>query len=104
MTRIVSLLGRIESDVEVDNASASPNSTRWVFDIEQDPGSVAFDLTRNGKRVRAAILSFALAPLEPEFYAAKVYFSKTNGSGLELTCERKTKYRVTIDTVASMVH
>lgn len=75
-----------------------------MFDVEQDPGSFSFDLSRNGKATRPAVLSFSLAPLDAGFYAAGVFFSKSNGSGLELTCTKTTKYRVTVDTVASLVH
>ena len=103
MTRIVSLLGRVRSVVEVDNTRAVSNSTRWVFDVEQDAGSFAFDLLQAGRVYRPLLMSPVLTPFAENFYEARVYFSKTNGSGLEITCEKATKYRVSIDTIASVV-
>lgn len=103
MTRIVSLLGRVRSVVEVDNSQTVSNSTRWVFDVEQDPGSFEFDLLHRGVIFRPLLMSPTLTPFSASFYEARVYFSKSNGSGLELTCEKATKYRVTIDTIASVV-
>ena len=74
-----------------------------MFDVEQDEGSFAFDLvTKQGKTVRPLVLSFSIAPLDPDFYESRVYFSKT--SGLVLTCSKPTRYRVTIDTISSLVH
>jgi len=106
MTKIVSLLGRLSSaDAEVDNSKAVPNSTRWVFDVDQKAGSFAFNLVaKNGREIRPLVLSFALVPLDPSFYSAKVHFSKSNGSELELSSSGETRYRVTIDTISSLVH
>lgn len=99
----MSLLGRLQSSVEIDNSKAVSNSTRWVFDVEQDAGAFQFDLVLGGRVFRPLLVSPSLAPFAANFYEARVYFSKTNGSGFEITCERATKYRVTIDTIASMV-
>jgi hypothetical protein len=99
----VSLLGRVQSAVEVDNTKTGSNSTRWVFDVEQDEGSFAFDLIQGGRIYRPILKSPFLAPLAPNFYEARVFFSKLNGSGLEITCSQATKYRVSIDTIASTV-
>lgn len=103
MTRVASLLGSVVSSVTVDNSEALPNSTRWVFDVEQDAGSFSFDLvTRQGRILKPRVLSFSIAPLAPCFYAAEVHFSSIEP--LTLTCAKSTKYRVTIDTVSSLVH
>jgi hypothetical protein len=106
IAKVVSLLGRLESSsAQVDSSKTVPNSTRWVFDVEHEPGSFAFDLvTRQGKVIRPLVLSFSIAPLDPDFYSAGVFFSKTNGTGLELTCTKTTRYRVTVDMISSLVH
>lgn len=103
MTNIKSLLGRVEATVVSDNSDSLPNSTRWVFDVEQDAGSFSFDLvSRHGQKLKPRVLSFSLTPLDPGFYSAEVYFSNTEA--LTLTCSKATRYRVTIDTVSSLVH
>ena len=103
MTKLVALLGRLSSSASVDNSDTLSNSTRWVFDVEQDAGSFTFDLvTRQDRILKPRVLSFSIVPLDPGFYEANVYFS--NLAPLTLTCSKNTKYRVTIDTVSSLVH
>lgn len=103
MTQIVALLGRVVASVPADCSDALPNSTRWVFDVEQDAGSFSLELvTRQDRVLKPRVLSFSIAPLDPEFYSANVHFSSLEP--LTLTCTKSTRYRVTIDTVSSLVH
>lgn len=106
MSRVVALLGRISCEsASVDDSKSVPNSTRWVLDVHQEPGALTLNLlTRNRVKVNASVLSFSAVPLDSVFYQSGFRISDIEGSAFNVHCKVGTSYRLTIDTVSSLVH
>lgn len=103
-------LGRVFSNNPDVNVVGAPlgNSTKWVFDVEQDTqktSSFGFQLRgwRN-QEILASIVSIGLTPLSSSFWDAKPYVSWPWVPNLSITTQKTqepVRYRVVIDLVHS---
>jgi len=107
---IACLLGRVASpDAEV-NGSPAPNSTKWIFDVEQDTTAAQtlhFQIldARTGKPKDSPLLSFAITPLNESASGASLHISQPTGPDLAVKAKKvdsPIKYRIAIDAVHSL--
>jgi hypothetical protein len=112
---ITQLLGRVSSDDLPVLCQGDPygNSTRWVFDVEQDTArarSFSFQLRSwHNKGVFAPIVSFSLTPLSVECWDAKPFIEQPKLPTIRISTQQSgfteafgtIKYRVALDIVHS---
>lgn len=107
--QIACLLGRVASpDAEV-NGNPTPNSTKWIFDVEQDTTAVQtlhFQIldARTGRPKDAALLSFALTALDEKASEARLRVPHPSGPDLTIEANKvgRIRYRVSVDAVHSL--
>ena len=108
---ITQLLGRVSSDSPHVYCAGDPygNSTRWVFDVEQDTAHASvFDFqlrTWHNKGVFAPVVSFSLTPLSASCWEAKPYIEQPRLPRVTINIGKvfsgKILYRVALDLVHS---
>lgn len=108
---IICLLGKVRGtapDVDVDVSEAESNTSKWIFDVEQDTSQVQrFDLQlidKNGHVRESAWFSPTLTPMDAAAAGAKLHIPEPNAPTITIACDDVKaiiKYRVTIDAVHS---
>jgi hypothetical protein len=108
---IICLLGKVRgltAEVDVDVSEAENNSSKWIFDVEQDTSLVQrFDLQlldNAGHVKQRAWFSPTITSICREAAGARIHIPEPDAPTITLSCDDvKTtiKYRVTIDAVHS---
>jgi hypothetical protein len=111
--RIVCLLGRVASPDEyveiVNDDSLTPNSSRWMFDVEHDTNAEEnFDLQllswRSGRPKEEGLVSITITPLCRDAARACVRVPEPDAPKLTFEADKvgKIYYRVTLNFVHSL--
>ena len=104
------ILGRIISqDADVDSGAAGSNSSKWIFDVEQDTSmspEFRFQLVDHQTRKikTTEFLSPSFMPLNAQAARAFIYMLGADLPVLHVVADNvgMIKYRVTLDTVHSL--
>ena len=101
---VTEILGHIQAEgIEIEKGG-SPNSTRWVFDVEcKEQGTFSVQLVRHldGRNFETDIEpSFHFTALSRQFHDAKVW-GKTEGSALTVHVGGACRFRVDMDAIGS---
>lgn len=113
VVRIECLLGRVESPdeyVEIANAeNLTPNSSRWMFDVEHDTDvEDAFDLRllewRSGRPKEYGLVSISVTPMCRGAASANIRVPEPDAPKLTFEADKvgKILYRVTLNFVHSL--